>query len=189
MTKIREVISAHIGVVAGLFGILSLFLLDFPFLAMIGEPYGWVTLSSGLQIAIEGTNLNPAEIVWESYPPQVYSDWLIPGTGFISYPLVFFVFIIIGGAILVEVAGLVTAVLTDEGQYKSAGKLIATGGGLIAFGSLISIVDILLTITAYYHISTDGNDLIFFPGFAVFAELIIGLVVAGLGLRIRRSSD
>jgi hypothetical protein len=167
--------------ILALLGVLGLVLLNFPFLVMVGTPYGAVDLASALQVMLQGASTNPAQNIWSSYPPQVYHGILVPEVGDISaLPLLaVFIWMIFLGAFLAEVLGFVVAAYPD-GRYLRLAQTVSNAfGALTLLGSLASVSGILVVVNGYFILGQRGPLIL--PGLAIFMEVFIAVAAIWLG--------
>ena len=176
-------------IIAALFGILSLALLDFPFWGASLGSYGWINLSSGLQLALEGANPDLANLVWVTFPSAYSSGVYLPTYGSLSIPVVVFTWWVILGALLVEVLGLVAVLFTQGERSKKFGRLIALGGKFVFLGGLLTACQILYQLTVFTaRYSTTYYIFVLYPTVALFIEPLLGIVMWALGSRIRHAA-
>lgn len=177
-------------VVVALAGILSLVLLDLPFWqASIGS-YGWINLSSGLQLALEGANPNLANLILVTYPSAYYSSQYLLTYGSITMPVVIFAWWIILGSILVEFSGFTAILFTHGEKARRFGRLIALGGKFVFVGGFLTVAQVV------YHLSQFSSrynptmyGIAFYPSFALLIEPLLGIVMWVLGSKIRHAPE
>jgi hypothetical protein len=175
-------------VAASLLGILSLGSLGLPFWEVRIGSYGWINLSSGLQLVLEGANPNLADLIWNAFPASVYESLPNPGMGYFTMPAILFMWWVILGALLVEVMGFV-AILFTEGEYsRKFGRMIALGGKFVIVGGLFTAGQILYYLSQFSNISYEMTSSFgFYPGLALVAEPFLGIGMWILGSRIRHA--
>jgi hypothetical protein len=164
-TPVREIVVALLGSV-------SILLLDFPFLVVtIGSALSF-DLTSGFQLAINGSSPNLAEIVSLSG----YWGLVLPGGGLRVIASVPSVWLILGGGLVSEAVSFTFIVLRLERNTKATGALMILGGLLILVGSLVTYIVISVSVSqiAIPYVT-------FHPGSVVIVEFIFGLLIATLG--------